>query len=193
VNRITILSVLMILVFVQSCGLLNQAGEYNRFVNSTFKLEYLQILEIGGVDVSEMYSKSDLNVGEMLTLAGRVFSEEMPAKIKVYIEIENTSNEMAAISGLEWKLLMKEVEYANGILEDRVEVEPNSKVIFPVDAEIDLMKVFKSESLFDILKLVFNINDEEQLRNLQLELKIKPYYKSGSGLKKYPAYISLKP
>lgn len=192
-KHIVIVLLALVLVFANSCTLLNQAGEYARFVSSNFSIEEVKILEIGGVDVTKTNSKSDLNAGEMLTLAGRAFSGEMPTKLKVYIEVENTSNEIAAISGLEWKILMKGVEYANGIVDDRVELAPYATKVFQLKADVDLLKVLRSESLFNILKVVFNPDDQEQMKELGLELKIKPYYKSGLELKKYPGYISLKP
>lgn len=183
----------MIAVFSNSCGLLNQAGEYDRFVNSNFTLSSVEIIEIGGVDISEVDDKAGLNVGDIMTLTGRVFSGEMPSKLKVYIKVDNNTDEVAAISGMDWKLFMKDVEYANGIIDRRVEVKPYSTKIFPVKADVDLMKILKSESLPQILKVVFDINDIEAVKKLDIELKIKPYYKSGTKLKKYPGYISLKP
>jgi len=183
----------MIAIFSQSCGLLNQAGEYERFVNSDFILTNVEIVEIGGVDLDDIDDNAELNVGDILTLTGRMFSGEMPTKLKVFIEVHNNTNEIAAIAGMDWKLLMKDVEYANGIIDNRVEVQPNSSKIFPVNADVDLLKVLQSESLAQILTVVFNIDDTEEVKKLGVELKIKPYYKSGAKLKKYPGYITLKP
>ena len=193
VKNITIILVVIITVLGQSCGLLNQAGEYERFVNSNFTLSYVEVVEIGGVDVSDIDNKAGLNVGDIMTLTGRMFSGGMPSRLKAYIKVENNTDEIAAISGMEWKLLMKDVEYANGLIDNRVEVKPHSSKTFPVKADVDLLKVLQSESLPQILKVVFNINDVEEVKKLGIELKIKPYYKSGTKLKKYPGYISLKP
>lgn len=192
-KNITILIVVIITILNQSCGLLNQAGEYERFVNSTFTLSYVEVLEIGGVDVSDIDNKAGLNVGDIMTLTGRMFSGGMPSKLKAYIKVENNTDKIAAIAGMEWILLMNGVEYANGVIDDRVEVKPFSSKIFPVRADVDLMRVLESESLPQILKVVFNINDTEAFNKLGVELKIKPYYRSGTNLKKYPGYIILKP
>lgn len=183
----------MIAVFAQSCGLLNQTGEYDRFVNSNFTFSHVEAIEIGGVDLSDVDEKTGLNAGDIMTLTGRVFSGGLPSKLKVYIEVENNTDKMAAISGMDWKLFMKDVEYANGVIENRVEVKPYSSKTFPVKADVDLMKILQSESLVQILKVVFNINDIDAVKKLDIELKIKPYYKSGTKMKKYPGYISLKP
>lgn len=192
-KNITILLAVIITALGQSCGLLNQAGEYERFINSNFTLASVNVIEIGGVDLRDIDDKAGLNVGDIMTLTGRMFSGGMPSKLKAYIKVENNTDEIAAIAGMEWKLFMKDVEYANGVIDDRVEVKPHSSKTFPVQADIDLLKVLQSESLPQILKVVFNINDVEEVKKLDIELKIKPYYKSGTKLKKYPGYISLKP
>jgi len=186
-------ALIILLIFGQSCGLLNQAGEYERFVNSNFSLVELDVLEIGGVELSEIDEAGEMDAGEMLTLVGRMFSGNLPAKLEAIVEVENTAGEKAAISGLEWRLLMKDVEYANGIVDQEVEVEAYSKNAFPVKAEIDLISVLQSESLPQILTVVFNINDKEELKKLDIEFKIKPFYKSGGKIKEYPGFITIRP
>jgi hypothetical protein len=193
VKRLNFILILIVAVIYQSCSLLNQAGEYERFISSSFKLVNVEIVEIGGVDLDGIQNKAALDVGEIMTLTGRMFSGGMPTKLRANIEVTNNSPEIAAISGMEWKLNMKDTQYATGVVENRVEVQPNSKTIFQVNTEIDLLKVLQSESLPQILQVVFNMDDYEQMKKLDLELKIKPYYKSGSGMKEYPGYITLRP
>ena len=191
--KLLTLALIITLIFTQSCGLLNQAGEYERFVNANFSLLEIEVQEIGGVDLSEITEAEGMDAGEMLSLVGRMFNGNMPAKLNAIVEVENTAGEKAAISGLEWRLLMKGKEYANGIVDQEVEVDAYSKKEFPVKAEIDFLAVLQSESLPQILKVVFNINDQEEINKLDIELKIKPYYKSGSKIKEYPAYITVRP
>lgn len=191
-KRLTFVLIILLL-FGQSCGLLNQAGEYERFVNGNFSLLELEVQEIGGINLSEVSDADGMDAGEMLTLVGRMFNGNMPAKLEAIVEVENTAGEMAAISGLEWRLLMKGNEYANGIVDQEVEVEAYSKKAFPVKAEFDFMSVLQSESLPQILTVVFNMNDAEEVKKLDIELKIKPYYKSGSKIKEYPGFITIRP
>ena len=191
-KRLTFVLIILLL-FGQSCGLLNQAGEYERFVNGNFSLLELEVQEIGGINLSEVSDADGMDAGEMLTLVGRMFNGNMPAKLEAIVEVENTAGEKAAISGLEWRLLMKGNEYANGIVDQEVEVEAYSKKAFPVKAEFDFMSVLQSESLPQILTVVFNMNDAEEVKKLDIELKIKPYYKSGSKIKEYPGFITIRP
>ena len=192
-KRLNLILILIVAIIYQSCSILNQAGEYERFISSNFKLVNVDILEMGGVNLEGVQDKSALNVGDIMTLTGRMFSGGMPTKLRANIEVTNNSAAIAAISGMEWILNMKGTQYALGVVENRVEVQPNSNTIFPVNTEIDLVKVLQSESLPQILQVVLNMDDYEQIKKLDLELKIKPYYKSGSGVKEYPGYITLRP
>ena len=193
VKKILILIILLIPAFINSCGILDQAAEVDRFANSKFKILNVEILNIAGVDVSNIKNQSDLNMGDIMTLSGRMFSGGLPTKLRAYIEVENTSSQKAAFSGMEWKLLMKQTEYANGSVTNRVEVEPYSKTVFPVNADIDLLKVLQSESLPEILNVVLNMDDTEAINKLGIEFKLKPYFKTSTGTIKYPGYINLKP
>jgi hypothetical protein len=184
---------LTVLFIVNSCSILNQAGEYERFVNGSFKLKSVRALELGGVDLSGIDDKSSFNAGDIITLTGRLFGGNMPAKLMAEVEVANNTDKIAAISGMEWVLSLNDQIYADGMVDDRVEVRPYSSKIFKLRANVDLLKVLNSESLPQIIKVVTNINDAKELKKLGLELKIKPYYKSGANIKKYPGYISLKP
>jgi hypothetical protein len=193
VKKIIVLVVLIIPFIVNSCGILDQAGEYQRFVNSNFRLVNVEVLNISGVDVRNIKNASDLNMGDIMTLTGKMFNGGLPTKLKVNLEVENTSSKKASFSGMEWKFLMKDIEYTSGTLNKGVEVMPYSKKRFSVDANIDLLKILQSESLPQILNVVFNMDDREELKKLGLELKIKPYFNTASGQIKYPSYFTLKP
>jgi len=181
------------IVLLNSCSILNQAGEYERFIGSSFSLQNVEATELAGIDITDMADNQSLNAGDIMTLTGRLFSGSMPLKMNVYIEVNNINDKVAAISGMDWKLIMGETEYASGSLDNRIEVQPYSKKVFKVKTQVDLLDVMNSESLPQIIKVARNINDEEEVKKLDIKLKIKPYYKSSSGLKKLPTYITLRP
>lgn len=192
-NRINFSLIIIIALVLNSCSILNQAGEYERFIGSVFTIDNVQATELGGVDISELNNGESLNAGDIMTLTGRLFSGNMPLKLNVFIEVNNINDKRAAISGMDWKFLMGETEYAAGSFDDRIEVEPYSKKVFKVKTQLNLLDVLNSGSLPQIIKVARNINDEEEIKKLDIKLKIKPYYKTSSGMKKLPTYITLKP
>lgn len=185
--------IFLVLVIINSCSILNQAGEYERFIGSSFTLINVEATELGGVDISDLNDSQSLNAGDIMTLTGRLFSGNMPLKLNVFIEVNNINDKMAAISGMDWKFMMGETEYAAGSFDNRIEVKPYSKKVFKVNTQLNLLDVLNSGSLPQIIKVARNINDEEEVKKLDIKLKIKPYYKTSSGIKKLPTYITLKP
>ena len=189
-KKVSTIVIISIVFLITSCGILNQAGEYERFVNSNFSLKNVQLLSVGGVDLE---NGQELSAGDIMTLTGRLFSGELIAKIKADVEVQNTSDKTAAISGLEWMLQLKESTYASGEIDKRVEVPPYGSRVFSVKTDIDMLEVINSESLPQIIKVVRDINNQEEVKKLGLELKIKPWFKSGTNIQKYPGWFSLKP
>ena len=81
-------------------------------------------------------------------------SGEFPAKLSVEIRAVNNQSSKAAISGLHWKLYMKDEEYGDGDLNQFVEVLPGQSTDFTVVVDVDLLKLVASENLKSILDLV---------------------------------------
>ncbi len=192
-NKFKLSLVLILAIVINSCSILNQAGEYERFIGSSFTLINVEATELGGVDISDLNDSQSLNAGDIMTLTGRLFSGNMPLKLTVFIEVYNINDKMAAISGMDWKFMMGETEYTAGSIDDRIEVEPYSKKVFKLRTQLNLLDVLNSETLPQIIKVARNINDEEEIKKLDIKLKIKPYYKTSSGIKKLPTYITLRP
>lgn len=192
-NKLKFSLILVLAIVINSCGIFNQAGEYERFINSNFELINLEATELGGVDLTEIKDNESFSAGDIMTLTGRLFSDNMPLKLNAYIRVINYSDKMAAISGMEWKLFLGNDEYSSGSYDDRIEVKPFGKEDFNVKAQFNLLDILNSEALPQIIKVARNINDQEEIKKLDIKLKIKPYYKTSSGIKKLPTYITLRP
>jgi hypothetical protein len=50
-----------------------------------------------------------------------------------------------------------------------------------------------SEDLQSILDLILDIENREKLEKLDITIRIKPYFKSGTTVKEYPGYITIRP
>lgn len=185
--------VLSTVLFVSSCTLLEQAQEYERFIQCDFSLSNIKVLEISNVDISSMAGKGNLNMGDMISITQQIFSGEFPAKLQVDLNARNNDAEKAAIAGLDWKILMKDEEIISGLVDREVIIGPHATTTFPVILDVDLIKLLKSESLPQIMAFAFGNKQYEEITKLGAEFMIKPYYKTKSGIKKYPGYLTIKP
>ena len=181
-------------VFTNSCELLEQVGEVERFVQCDFVLTGVRVTEISGVDFSHVKSASDLGLAELMTLGQRLFNKSLPAKLEVNVRARNSNSKPARISGMGWKVFMDESEFVGGQLNRSVEVLPNNSTNFPIVVEVDLIQMLHQESLPKLLNIVFGMSDNTKLRELGLSVKIKPSYKLPSGsVREFPSWITIRP
>lgn len=182
-----------ILLTFNSCTILEQAKDYERFIHCDFSLSNIQVLEISGVDISSLNSKGDISMFDMMAITKQIFSNNFPAKLSIDLKASNKDIQQASIAGLDWKILMDGEELVSGLVDREVMVKPQSSTTFPVIVQVDLMKLLRSESLGKIMAFAFGENQYEEISKLGAEIKIKPYYKTKSGIKKYPGYLTIKP
>jgi hypothetical protein len=188
-----VILLLSIIISISSCDIINQFGEVKRFAECDFNISDVQIINLGGIDVSKYNTASDFGFTEMLILGQQLLKGELPSQISINIKAINNQTSKAAISGLQWQLLMKNEQYGSGKMNNYVEVLPSQSTVFPVVVNFDFLKLMQSESLQSIIDLVLDIENKEKLQKLDILLKVKPYYKNGDNIKEYPGYLSIRP
>ncbi len=187
------LILLLLVLFLGSCSLFKQAKEYERFVHSKFAVRDVKVLSIAGIDVSHKGKISDLDFSQMISLGLRFVKGDLPSVIKLTVQGHNTADEVAAISGMDWLLQAKADTLATGVLNQPVTIPPGETILFPVKVNFNLSKLLKSGSLDQMLKIVLGGGGKSEYEKLGLVLKIKPWYRLGSKIKKSPVYLSIHP
>lgn len=191
--RISIIALLSVLiVLATSCGMINQINEAKQFAFCDFSIREIKIVKLASIDVSEYRNVDDVSLTEILLLGQKIISGELPASLSVDINVVNNQDKNAAISGLSWQLFMKGEEYGNGELVEYLEILPGQSTDFKVMAEFNLMKLLASEDLQSVLDLALDIENREKLDKLDVSIKVKPYFKSGTTIKEYPGYITVR-
>ena len=94
---------------------------------------------------------------------------------------------------MDWKLLIKDNEFAGGTVDTAIFVEPQSSSSFKVKADINLFKLINSLSIQELMEMLDNKDWTNIWEKSNLSIKLKPWYKAGDKVKKYPGYITFKP
>lgn len=184
---------LVFLLGIQSCSVLEQAHEYERFIDCKFSVAAVDIKEIAGISIADLDDPDDLGMGQMMIITQQLFSGEFPATIEISLKASNSHPKQAAIAGMDWIAMLKEEELLSGYVPDEVIVPPNGSTTFPVVASIDLMRLLQSKSFQEIGNFVFSNDKKAEMREIGASLKIKPYYKVGDNIQKYPGYLTIQP
>lgn len=182
---------IVMLVHMSSCSVLEQAQEVQRFIQCDFSLANIQVLEVGGIQISTIKSPEDIGFLSMMSLGQQVMNNSLPAKLSIGLKATNNNTSTASVTGMEWKLLLKDQDYLGGEINDEVEILANSSSVFPVNVNVDLFTIFEKESLQQMLGFAFSENKAEELKNMGVGIKIKPFYKVGSDIQKYPGWLSI--
>ncbi len=183
---------LFMLSFFSSCSILNQAKELKTFAECDFNVGNVRVINIAGVDVSGFTKISDLSVNDYATLVQQAFSKEIDSKIEIEVIATNNHDKKAYISGMDWEFYLKESLYSNGVISKPVEILPRQHISFVVETNINLYQIIHSKSLMELLAIVIEKKDAVNLSDLDAVLKVKPWYLTGSSVKKYPGFIKIK-
>lgn len=185
--------IFIVLISITSCDILEQMNEVRTFVSCDFSVNNVKINKLGGYDISGYTDAGDIRLNEIMSLGQQVLTGKLPAQITIDIRAANNHTTKAAISGLEWELIMKNKQYGSGKLSEYVEVLPGKTSDFDVVVDFDLMEIINSGNLNSILDLVLDLDNKEKLNKLELLMKVKPYYKSGKEIREYPGFIYITP
>jgi hypothetical protein len=115
---------------------------------------------------------------------------EFPLSFVQNVEVKNPNQDLAAMSKLDWILIVDDKEITQGSNTERIEVAPQETKNMPLQFTIDLRKVLNSGAADAFINLVMNLSKQSK-RPSQVKLKVKPYFKIAGGLVGYPGYISL--
>jgi len=189
-TQLSIFFLCAIMLF-SSCSVLEQAQNIQRFIECEFTLDNIHVVEIGGIKVSSLKSPDDIGFLGMMSLTNQLINGSLPARISIELKASNNNSSMASIAGMEWKILMKEEDFLAGEINDYIEVQPNSSTVFPVHVDLDILQLFQSETLPQLLNFVFSDNKAEELKKMSVGIQIKPYYRVGSVIQKYPGYLNI--
>lgn len=171
-------------IFCASCNFNN--AKNIKDCNFTFKS--ISELMVDNVSMDGKRSLKDLSPADFTTIS-RGLMNEMPISFIAHVNIDNPNNQKAELSALEWILLIKDVEVANGVLDEKVKIAPNESVTIPIEVETNT-RILKKFSLTEVKNIIFAISSSKSLPP-NSTLKVKPAIVVGKKMIKAPTYITI--
>lgn len=186
---------LFLLIFIvsmtTSCSILQQTREYERFVQCDFSLHSFEITELSGIKLADIKTPDKLGMMAIMKLTGELMKGNITGMFKINISAQNYSGKTAAVSGFDWILIKKDQELFSGTMDQPVDIAPHDENIFPMVTEINILKLFDSQSLSTLINFVTSKDKNEVLAKEEIKIRIKPYYRLGSKMHKYPGYLTI--
>lgn len=187
-----LLPVLMLSIsLLTSCSVLQQTNEMKTFGKCEFRIESADNIKLGGVNMQDKTSKSQLSIIDITKIGAAVASGSLPLTFNLNVSAKNPNTTLAAMNKLDWILIIDDAEMTRGVLNQRVEIPANSVAEFPVNINFDLLKSLNGKSADALINFALNLAGTGT-RPTRIKLKAKPTIMIGSTPVEYPGYITIK-
>ncbi len=179
-----ILFILMLSIGFASCNINNTKN----IKDCKFYFNSISDLMVNDISFDGKRSLKDFTPADVAVISRGLMSE-MPINFTAHVTIDNPNKQKAELCALEWILLIKDVEVANGVIDERIKIGANERITVPLDVETST-NVLKKFSLTEIKNIIFNISNSKGLPQ-NSTLKVKPAIKVGKTLIKTPNYFTV--
>ncbi len=181
--KVKTLCVVLLSILVTSCNI--------RHAKNIKDCEF-SLNSVSNVSVNNVALDSK-NILKSLTLLTQIMSvgktSEIPISFLAELKIDNPNNEKAELSALEWILLIRDIEVATGVVDQKVKIGANQTTLVTIPVETNT-NVLKKLSPQEINTLVTNLSNSRGLPRNSV-LKVNPDIKIGKKMLKTPNYFNI--
>ena len=189
-NKLKI-SLLLLVSMLSACDVVNSlSGMYN-FAKCDFRLNSVDNVRLAGVNVQNVTNPSALSVMDAARITAAYATNQLPLSFNLNVEVRNPNKEKAVMNGMEWILLIDNIEMTRGNLNQRIEVMPNNQsAMMPLTLSFDLKKVLSGKSADAVTNFGMNLAGQGN-KPSRIALKAKPSMLVGGISIPYPDYITI--
>ena len=182
----------LISVLLFSCGINKQANQIQTLEKCIYEISSADSIYIAGRDVSKLINNNSINLSSMPEIALGYFRKDIPLKARINLKIKNPTQQLAAINRFEYLVLIKGQQLANGMVDQKVSIEPGDSLIVPVSLNANIYRILSNgKTMQQIVEFMRGGNDSATEKKGVVTLKIKPTISVGKNLVNYPGYITV--
>jgi hypothetical protein len=146
---------------------------------------------LANVQVQNKKSFKDLTFVDAANVTKSLLGGTLPLTFDLNIEVKNPNASAASMQKMEWKAFLDDIQIAEGVMDQKVAIEPGASQIIPLRVAVDLKKVFNKETKDALINFGFNLADAGGYPT-RVKLDIKPTIYVGTFALAYPGYFTLK-
>jgi hypothetical protein len=187
-----IVSILLIFTIFTACDILDQARQVAMLSKCEFKLKTVDQLKLAGVNIQQIKKLSDLSLTDAAKITtAATLGSKLPLNFTLNVEIKNPNTTAAAMTKLDWILLIDDIQMVSGMNEQRIQVPANGgTAVLPLSIGIDLKQALKGKSADAIANFGLNLAGAGN-KPTRITLKAKPYIQVGGQSISYPGYLTV--
>ena len=113
------------LLTLGGCAALKQFAEMGTFSKCQFRLVSVANVSLADISLQGVNRMSDIGFMDLAKLQSVFSGGSLPLKLTLNIEVKNPNASAAAMSKFQWLLYMDGNQLTSGMMERRVEIQPN--------------------------------------------------------------------
>lgn len=176
---------------VVGCGVNRQAQQLKALEDCTYKIVSADQILVAGTDVKKLINEGNINLASMPGIALGMLRKDIPLKAQLNLEINNPTQNLAAINDFEYKVLINNQQLVEGFVNQLVSIDPGASVTVPVNLNSNIYPLISdSKVMNDIIGFLQGGAGGPERKGI-LTIKIRPSIKVGNQLVKYPGFITI--
>ena len=136
----------------------NVVGNAYNLFQCEYEYKSISGLTLNGVNLQDVNSITSLNPLSAASLLAAVSggNSPLPLNFTLNLNVKNSSAERAALSGLQYVLLIDDVQMTEGFMTQALSVSPGGTSTFPIQVSFDLREVLSGKSADAVKNMAFN-------------------------------------
>ncbi|MFW5851615.1 MAG: hypothetical protein ACOCWB_05280 [Bacteroidota bacterium] len=157
--------------------------------NCSYSFLSISNVRVNNVSIDNKQSLRDLQTTETLKISQAIMARKIPVDLTAHISVHNPNLRTATLHKINWKLLLKDKEVADGVVIESYSIKPNETIEIPIAISSDIGSVLKIFSVKELMNMLFNLSSASIPEEAQL--KIKPSIAIGRKTIQSPAYFTV--
>ena len=182
-----------VVVFFFSCDVAKQmAGAVTLLTQCKYVFNSITGLSIAGINLQNINSISSLNPLALANLlaAFSTSSGSLPLNFTLNLDVTNTGDQAAVLSGIDYILAIDGLEMTQGLMKQQIQIGAGKKALMPISMNFDLKKVMNGQTLDAIKNLAFNFAGIGNASS-NVSLKLKPSFVLNGSTVTAPDFIPI--
>jgi hypothetical protein len=176
------------ILLATGCSILS---ELTAFTKCEFSFHSAMNPTVCGVDITSKSSFSDFSLLDGQLILGNLLKKTLPFTILANVEVKNPGVSTAAVNSIQWIAFIDDVQVAEGMVSDRVEVAPGGGTsMIPIRMKADLFNYLEGDNPRTMVNFALNLVDAGN-QPTRLSMKIKPSVLIGTQTVVYPGYFTI--
>lgn len=190
-KRLFVISLLSILL-TGCIGLNKQVNQIKALEDCKYAVKSADSITLAGIDVKDLIGKDIRDIIKMPRLALALLRKDVPLRARVNLAINNPTDKLAAINQFEYRILVQNNEIANGLVNQRIVVEPNGgNVVVPIRLNTNVYDLVMDDRTVNAVTDFVLAKEDNKHKETVVTIKIKPTLDLGNRQIKYPGYIDI--